>query len=200
MGFGCSRALFHDGSMEPLSPNLPSRTRMKPAPHDPVIAAAAELLVERPEARNSELLQRLARRLGPEVARQIPVNRFQRHVREPALALLRRRELGVVEEFDSPGPITPASGVEQGAEVGRDPVAPPGSQGPRAKAAPRRSQAPRHQRARKDEVEAASVDRALLEAFELGVEAGSPGEIVEGFRRLDEVRLKVRKTLLGAAG
>lgn len=173
---------------------------MKPAPHDPVIAAAAELLLERPDAKNPELLQRLARRLGPEVARRIPVNRFQRHVREPALALLRRRELGGHDEPAPPVANRTGNGEGQERAVGEGVASPPRSTGRRARAASRIGRPPRHTDARRHAADAESVDRALLKAFELGVEAGSPGEIVEGFRRLDEVRLKVRKTLLETVG
>ncbi|MEX2529885.1 MAG: hypothetical protein WD960_03855 [Gemmatimonadota bacterium] len=151
---------------------------MKPSTHDPLIAAAADLLVEHPEISNPELLQRLVLILGTEVAWQIPVNRVQRHVREPAQSLLRQR----VRDGGSTG--SSLAGRE-----GR-----PGKARRGASAPARRQSTPSRER-----VEAESVDRALLEAFELGVESNSRGEVVEAFRRLDKVRLKVGR-ILGSTG
>lgn len=147
---------------------------MKPSTHDPLIAAAADLLAEHPEISNPELLQRLVLILGTEVAWQIPVNRVQRHVREPAQSLLRQR-------------------VRDGGSTGSSLV---GREG-RLREARRGASAPARRRPTpsRERVEAESVDRALLEAFELGVESNSRGEVVEAFRRLDKVRLKVGRIL-----
>lgn len=166
-----------------------------------IIEAAATLLRDDPHLSNAALLQRLVTTVGPLVARQVPVTRVEGLVRKPALRILRAelsRERSHTKAKPSPREETSTDAPSPG---GRDAPRRTPSDAP-AQASPdsgtrslrqngSNARSPRRLSARV----MAEVDDALLEAFSLGTACQSRSEVVDGFRRLDAVRERMRRQL-----
>ena len=142
---------------------------MQRAPDDSLIGATARLLATHPDLTNLELIRRLAAVLGEDVVRRIPVNRFQRQVRDPALKLLRSRG--------------PGAGASRNGTGGRHPT---------AARWPTVNGNGSEDRGVSGGVAPERVDEALIEAFVLGASWDEREEGVAAFRKLDALRRRLR--------
>lgn len=166
-----------------------------------IIEAAAKLLRDDPHLSNAALLQRLVTTVGPLVARQVPVTRVEGLVRKPALRILRAelsRNRSPSKGRPSPREETPADAPpSDGRNAPRRtpsdaPARSPSDSGtPNLRQNGSNARSPRGLSARV----MAEVDDALLEAFSLGTACQSRSEVVDGFRRLDTVRERMRRQL-----
>jgi hypothetical protein len=179
----------------------PVQPSMDPA----VIPAAARLLEEDPAISNLRMLQRLAHRFGPKLTQAVHVTRVERWIREPALLLIRTGALNGraagrpagSEDVPAGSEVVPAGAEVVPAEANVSRSA--GTSGETRKGpAPSTDPAPRRTPRRRrigDARMARDVEDALVKAFALGAAAETPVEIVDAFRKLDDVRRKLRTRL-----
>lgn len=194
----CGRGSLRRSRDSPTSISTWDQVTMQRIADLPVIKAAARLFHEHPDLSNMEALRRLAAALGSDLVLRIPINRFERQVREPALQFLREH-----------GP--EAAGPDALAHTHRSPNGSgPGSGQPDARAvepphrpASRRARRPGPSReplrAERSPPVSGEVDEAIVEAFALGAAAGSRREVISSFHELDTIRRRVRELLNGAS-
>ena len=162
---------------------------MKPLAHRKrIIEATARILANEPDISNLVLLQRLAGEVGAAVVSEVPVNRVRRQVREPALEFLRT---GMIPP--APAEAMRSARVRKVADAG-------GGRDGSAKAPRERERAPSGERVepktrRPRRRLRAEVEKAILEAFTLGLEASDRGETVEAFRQVTELQERVLRSV-----
>ena len=162
-----------------------------------LIHLAARLLSTAPALTNAQLLGHLTKRVGPRVARDIPINRFEAHVRRPALHLLRT---GAPISGEGPGePPAPKKSQDK-----PSPESPKKKLGGGSRTNGGREAAHRENETgvpdpeeigRKIEELRSVVDQALIEAFSTGASCESRASIPQGFSDLTALRNEVAEAL-----
>lgn len=169
------------------------------------VAAAARFLAVHPSASNLDLIRYLTATLGEASVRGVAINRVRKLIREPALQWLRDNEgkgarapgvpAQATPDAPQPAPDRPApepsrprpapnearrSARRPASDHGPAPVAPspPGS----ARPAPAVTK---------------SIDEALVEAFTLGTESDTAGDIARTWGQVDDLRRQIRALLAG---